>query len=47
MNPAPHRRSLVFALQEILPKANLLPGDRAMDRFCHARFNTVECLSWK
>jgi RimJ/RimL family protein N-acetyltransferase len=38
----PSRRiaeKLGFALHEIQPRANLLPGGRALDRYCYARFN--------
>jgi len=38
----PSRRiaeKLGFALQEIQPRANLLPGGRALDRYCYARFD--------
>jgi len=38
----PSRRiaeKLGFALQGIQPKANVLPGGRALDRYCYARFN--------
>jgi len=32
---------LGFALQGIQPGANLLPGGRALDRYCYARFNVT------
>jgi ribosomal-protein-serine acetyltransferase len=40
----PSRRiaeKLGFALERIEPKANLLPGGRAEDRYCYARFNVT------
>ena len=32
---------LGFALQGIQPRANLLPGGKAADRYCYARLNVT------